>query len=153
MKCPVCRVVMTRVMYEGFAIQHCPQCLGHFVASQRVEFIKGRRSRPMQSLMEEVSAASGADSLDKLRCPGCGRQMAKHKLPPPADFYYDECGTCETMWYDGGELARLQLSYQISEQGKQSAELQRRMREMSQERRAELDANLASLPNLPIPDG
>lgn len=138
---------MTRVMYERFAIHHCPQCLGHLVGSARVEFIKGRRDKTLDELKAEVVAASGADSLARLRCPGCARQMEKFKLPPPADFYYDECGTCRQIWFDGGELARLKLSYQISEQGKQAGELQRRMREMTPERRAELRASLQALPD------
>lgn len=147
MKCPVCRVLMSRVMYERFAIHHCPQCLGHLVASGRVEFIKGRRDRTLDELKAEVIAASGADSLEKLRCPGCARQMEKFKLAPPADFYYDECGACRHIWFDGGELARLKLSYQISEQGKEAGELQRRQRETTPERRAQLQSKLRSLPD------
>lgn len=146
MKCPVCRVPMRRVMYERFAIHQCPQCLGHLIASGRVEFIKGRRDKTPDELMAEVDAASGADTLERLRCPGCGRQMQKLKLDPPADFYYDECGACQHHWYDGGELARLKLSYQISEQGKEAGELQRRLRELSPQRQAALRENLQALP-------
>lgn len=146
MKCPVCRIPTARVMYEGFMLPHCMQCKGHLVSCNRVEFIKGRRTKTLDELQAEVLAASGADAVEKLRCPGCNRMMEKLKEPPPADFYYDQCQACQWIWFDGGELARLKLTYQISQQGKEAAELQRRLREMTPERRAEFEANLAALP-------
>jgi len=72
--------------------------------------------------------------------------MTKRFLADPALFHLDTCRRCEPVWFDGGELARLQLSYQISPQGKDAAELQRRWREMPPERREEFEQNLARLP-------
>ena len=50
------------------------------------------------------------------------------------------------IWFDGGELARLQLGHEIRPQAREVAELERRHREMSPERRAEFEKNLANLP-------
>ena len=146
MKCPTCDTELARVPYEGLYVLRCEGCFGYLVASRRVEGIKRARRKSIHELMEETTAEGQADSEHPLRCPRCRRKMEKRFLADPALFHLDTCHRCELVWFDGGELARLQLSHEISPRGKDAAELQRRWREMPPERREEFEQNLARLP-------
>ncbi len=151
MKCPRCSTELTRVRYEGFPAFRCEQCYGYLVGRERLETIKHVQTRPVQQLKQEVLGESQGDSQDELRCPGCRGKMQKQFVQPPASIHVDLCTACRLVWLDGGELARLQLSHRISPQGLEEAELRRRYREMSPARRAQLEQNIASLPES-LPD-
>lgn len=148
-KCPCCAVKLTRVMRQGFGVFHCEQCHGHLVTSKRLRAIQCLRMTPVEELEQEVLSESGKDSKAILRCPECHHRMGKKVLRAPASFVLDVCDHCHTVWLDGGELARLQLTYRASQQGQEMAELQRRRQEMPPEQKAAVDKKLASLEDNP----
>ncbi len=147
MKCPVCSDELERVTYEGMSVQRCGQCRGVLAGRQRVEAIKRTREKPPKQLMDEAAREANADTEAKVRCPRCRAAMAKQRLPKPASFHIDTCAACKLIWFDGGELARLQLTYEISPQGREAAEFQRRLAEMTPEQKQEFEENLARLPD------
>jgi Zn-finger nucleic acid-binding protein len=71
--------------------------------------------------------------------------MKKRFIEAPASLHVDSCSDCKVGWFDGGELARLQLTYEISPQARYSAEFKRRHEEMTPERKAEFEENLQKL--------
>jgi Zn-finger nucleic acid-binding protein len=151
MNCPICEVELTRVIYQGFPVFHCGQCHGYLVSRQRMESISHSYVRPVEELKQETLEHHHDDTGQVLRCPGCRKRMRKQSLKPPASFNLDLCDACRFVWLDGGELARLQLAHRISPQGREAAELQRRYREMTPEQRAQLEQNIAKLPES-LPD-
>ncbi len=145
MKCPVCGSELKRLMYEGFAVFRCMGCHGYLLSDRRVENIKRSNKRAVELLKREVSEESGADTLEEIRCPRCRRKMQKKFIAAPASLHVDLCGDCEMSWFDGGELARLQLTHEISPGGRDAAEFRRRHEEMTPQRRAEFERNLQKL--------
>ena len=145
MKCPVCGSELKRLMYEGFAVFRCISCHGYLLSDRRVESIKRSANRNQETLKQEVTEESGTDTLEEIRCPRCRRKMKKKFIPDPASLHVDLCKDCEMSWFDGGELARLQLTHEISGRGRDAAEFRRRHEEMTPERKAEFEKNLEKL--------
>lgn len=137
--------------YEGLPVFRCDHCFGYLVGRQRMEGIRRIRKKSVEELKCETLAEIGEDTQQELRCPRCRGKMRKELLKEPMSFHIDTCGSCRLIWFDGGELARLQLDHEIRPQSKEAAELQRRHREMTPERRAEFEQNLAKLPEAESP--
>jgi Zn-finger nucleic acid-binding protein len=121
------------------------------VSEDRLASIKNRRDHSKEQLQSELDEATRADTRKIVHCPGCSMAMEKRNVKRPNPFSIDRCDECGLIWLDGGELATLQLAYEESDQGRESNELQRRMHEMSPERRAEFERNLTELPEPPNP--
>ncbi len=145
MKCPICSIKLKRIPYEGFTILQCPKCHGHLVSAGRLEGIKRADRRSVELLKQEITAHSASDTTEKIRCPRCRRAMKKQFIEAPASLHVDACRECETIWLDGGELARLQLAHEISVRGQDAAEFRRRQREMTPEQKAQFSRNLEKL--------
>ena len=45
----------------------------------------------------------------------CRRRMEKLKTRWTIGFSLDECDSCNLLWFDGGELALMQLQYEGSD--------------------------------------
>ena len=145
MKCPVCGSGMKRILYEGFAVFRCMNCHGYLMADRRLENIRRSDKRSVELLKQEVTEQSGGDTAEKIRCPRCHRVMKKKFIAAPASLHIDACRDCEMLWLDGGELARLQLSHEISARGRDAAEFRRRHREMTPEQKAQFEQDLEKL--------
>jgi Zn-finger nucleic acid-binding protein len=111
-----------------------------------MESVRRAQATSVSQLQDEVLAERRDDTDDPLKCPRCCAAMQKEFIEEPASFFIDTCRTCELVWFDGGELARLQLSYEISPKGREAAEFQRRLREMTVEEREQFERNLTLLP-------
>jgi Zn-finger nucleic acid-binding protein len=144
-RCPLCNVDLVRLTYEGLKIEQCASCRGVLVSDDRLAGIKTKRERSKQQLEAELDSSRKPDTAKRVRCPGCWEQMEKERCKKPQPFFIDRCEECRLVWLDGGEVAAVQLGYQASGPGRESRELQRRLAEMSPERRAEFERNLAEL--------
>jgi Zn-finger nucleic acid-binding protein len=149
--CPLCRIELVRLTYEGFGVTQCGSCRGVLVLEGRVGGIKARRERSIEQLGVEIENSSAEDTRTSVPCPSCSHAMYKHSINRPHRFSIDRCDKCHLVWLDGGELAKLQLAFEDSGAGEEASELKRRWDEMSPERRAEFERNLAKLPNPPNP--
>ena len=146
-KCPVCRdVPLVRVAYEGFPVFKCPDCKGYLVEQRRVRSIERARGHGTEELVREAKEERQADSQEVRLCPRCHQRMQKRALPAPASCRVDVCESCRMVWFDGGELARLQLWYESTAKGRDEAALRERLKGMSPQRRAEFERNLKKLP-------
>ena len=144
--CPVCSVDLARTDYEGFPVFKCGQCSGYLIANRRIEGIKRTRDRPSTELMQEAEAEAAQDSEERLRCPDCKARMRKKSLPQPAQFKLDVCEACELVWFDGGELAAIQLYYENSAKGRQQAQYQKRMASLTPSDQDRLQKQIDKLP-------
>ena len=145
MKCPTCSSELKRILYEGLPVFRCMKCHGYLLGENRVEGVKRARKRTAEQLKRDVAAEAGSDTEETIRCPRCRRKMRKRFLKEPAALHLDVCPECEHVWFDGGELARMQLTHEISAQGRDAAEHRRRIEEMTPEAKAEFQRNLSKL--------
>jgi len=147
-KCPACESPLTHETYEGFPVLHCGQCGGHLVPLRRLEPIKRLQKAPEEQLQQEAATFS-ADSQERLRCPRCNVRMRKEALDVPiVGLHQDVCDNCKLIWFDGGELALVQLVYEQTGAFANVDELRQRMRELeaSPERKAAFERALSELP-------
>jgi Zn-finger nucleic acid-binding protein len=145
MNCPVCSAPLRRILYEGFAVFRCMKCHGYLLGENRVEAAKRIRKETVEQLKQQVIDESRPDTKETIRCPRCRRKMEKRFVEAPAALSMDVCPDCTLVWLDGGELARLQLSHEISPAGRDAGERQRRLETMSPEAKAEFEENLSKL--------
>lgn len=154
MNCPICKgTKLQRSEYEGAKVHHCPDCKGYLVKRQRLSAIRNSLERSDEEFMEELAATAAVDSKQKLQCPSCTRAMTKQRRKVgPQTYYVDQCSSCSETWFDGGELAKMQLQYEGSEKGAEMFRFQKRLATMTDEERAELDARIARLGKAKILD-
>ncbi len=146
MKCPSCSSTLVRTEYEGFPVFRCDGCHGYLLARRRMGSIQKKQDKSIEHLKQETLAEAGEDTKDRIPCPRCRIRMKKEFLKEPAAFHIDTCKACQLVWFDGGELARLQLSHEISDRGQEAAEMKRRHDEMTPQRREQFERDLANLP-------
>jgi Zn-finger nucleic acid-binding protein len=72
--------------------------------------------------------------------------MGKELLKGSASFCIDKCPDCELVWFDAGELARLQLDYEATPREREATRFQDRHRQMNPEEKRQFEQHLARLP-------
>lgn len=146
MKCPICKVKLTRKKYEEVAIHQCGDCQGTLLKFNRLKQIENRRDKLEEELMDEM-VNSAEDSRQKLRCSGCMSTMEKRrKKIGPWDFAIDRCNKCQLIWLDAGELAKMQVIFEFSEKGEEAERFRQRLKNMTPAEKAEYEERIANLP-------
>ena len=77
--CPVCRIPLTFVDYEGLRVMTCADCGGHLLKLERLQAIQRLDHEPSEQLKEEAAEFNG-DVAGTIRCPGCMLPMRKQTL-------------------------------------------------------------------------
>lgn len=146
-KCPACGVGLVREQYEGQVLDRCPECDGMLVKVFSLEGIKRARGRTEGDLEAEAGQFT-ASSHAEVQCPQCFRQMGKETTNDPPFVEYDRCPSCKVVWFDPGELAMLQLSYESTDAARDAEQYRQRLCEVeaSPERKARFEQNVARLP-------
>ncbi|HUS40176.1 MAG: zf-TFIIB domain-containing protein [Pirellulales bacterium] len=147
MDCPLCSTELRRTTYEGLPLFACDTCSGYLVATNRVSAIERRREKNAEDLMQEAAPAKLKDNQEALRCPRCRGRMMKEFAKSPAEFHIDTCERCDVVWFDAGELALIQLTFEATAAGQDAARFQDRHRTMSSEEKQEFEQQLARLPH------
>lgn len=146
MKCPVCKVKLTRKKYEDVAIHQCESCHGNLLKFNRLKQIETRRDKNEQELMDELVNAA-EDNSQKIRCSNCMSNMEKRrKQIGPWDFTIDRCNKCQLIWLDAGELAKMQVVFESSEKGEEAERFRQRLKNMMPTEKAEYEERIANLP-------
>ncbi len=125
MDCPLCSTELRRTTYEGLPLFACDTCSGYLVATNRVSAIERRREKNAEDLMQEAAPAKLKDNQEALRCPRCRGRMMKEFAKSPAEFHIDTCERCDVVWFDAGELALIQLTFEATAAGQDAAQLPR----------------------------
>ncbi len=152
MKCPTCHVPLVREKYAGANVQDCPQCSGALLDTRRAEKIKRRVNKDLAQLTKEINETSSEDTKQEIRCPRCRAKMRKREIKQ-LQLFVDDCHQCDLSWFDGGELAALQLEFENDPQTVELNRMRKRLKEMTDEERAEYEANIAKLKDLGSPLG
>jgi len=141
MQCPTCESKLVRSKYLGANIRQCLDCNGMLLDSKRAKSIEKRINKDVELLVKEAEASDVNDAIVELRCPACRAPMDKEQIEE-LNFHVDECGNCDRVWFDGGELALLQLAFEIKPQRKELNRMRERIQNMTDEERAELKNEL-----------
>ena len=131
-------------------MMRCVECNGHLVALSRLERIKGSTEKSTDDLKNEASSDFKGDTIAQVKCPSCHFPMEKQQIAVPVlRLYSDYCNGCSLMWLDGGELALLQLGYQVSNKFLNAQELKLRMKafESDPERKARYEQCMKRMPS------
>ncbi len=147
-KCPICDVALEREVYEGFPIDSCPSCSGCLVRQSGVEGIKRTRQVDSAELVAEAQTFESSTQGD-VTCPACFRMMEKCTTLGFPKVEFDCCDGCTSIWFDPGELAMLQLTYEASSKGLAQTDMRARAEdfENSPERKRRFEENLAKCSN------
>jgi uncharacterized protein len=113
MNCPVCRVDMIVVEYEGVELDHCVKCRGVWFDRNELEYFLERAGLRIEDMHIEAAPNSGANSKSALavkekprRCPLCRKPMKKLTVGGADPLILDRCEHHGGYWFDGGELPR-----------------------------------------------
>lgn len=148
MDCPVCQQPLGRTNYEGTRVLQCEKCAGYLVARRRLRLIRTSRQLSPEDLAAEAEGQHRPDSDAAIRCPKCrDRRMKKERVRMSEDeaFMMDVCPKCDHVWFDGGELARLQIKFEKSAQAVDAFARQEQLQTMSEDRREALDEQIDRL--------
>lgn len=152
MDCPVCESKeLRRDRYEGVSIFRCDNCHGVLAEERRLRQIRVAQQRSTASLEHEAESEASLDTEDKLHCPRCrARRMVKEEVNVEsrhdASFTIDICHDCDSVWFDGGELARLQLDFEQSAQAVEAWRLKKLSEQRTPEEEKELEERIAKAP-------
>lgn len=148
-KCPVCDDGLVWVEYEGSRVMKCFACHGHLVDIAALERIKRNEGKSPDELSVEIEAESGQNSELELKCPRCRLTMKKvYESLSGFEIDLDVCKSCKMIWLDGGELAKLQLGYEATDQAIQTRVMKAKSDafEADPERQAQFAENVAKAP-------
>ena len=150
MKCRNCTAALKRIKYAGANVHECPNCFGHLVEKRSIARIEKRIDKDIDELKDEVLDSSGVDLAEKIRCPRCRNKMRKETVRKPG-FQIDECDNCDFVWFDGGELASLQLVYESKGQTQELNGMRERLESMTAAQRKAYEDRIANLVDLGSP--
>ena len=112
--CERCDNAMQTVYYEGIAIKLCFNCKGIFLNKKKLEAIE--ESQEIRIPEDTPKPMNGPEVLRS--CPTCSTVMAKRKHGKIRVTTVDYCEDCDGIWLDKGELASIQLGYEIAKTNK-----------------------------------
>ena len=149
MDCPNCDVSLDRVKYENVQVQQCPQCRGYLIRRNRLRLIKSTRDQSIEDLQAEAEAHQRPDTSEPIRCPRCRvDRMTKERIrvEDAYDFTLDFCQKCSNVWLDGGELARLQMTFESSAKAVEAYAYGQREVSRTEAEKREFEQRLAEMP-------
>lgn len=102
MNCPKCAVSMAPVDLEpGLRAYGCATCEGHWLDFACYHHWQQRAPDAIDSV--DIKNEAATDTENALICPACLRIMLKYRTTSKEPFVIDQCGTCNGVWFDGGE--------------------------------------------------
>ena len=108
MNCPVCRVDMIVVEYEGVELDHCVKCGGVWFDRDELDFLLDAAHLRVDDLHLKAAPREALDAAKEKprRCPRCRKRMKKIAVGGADPLILDRCERHGGYWFDGGELAR-----------------------------------------------
>jgi Zn-finger nucleic acid-binding protein len=110
MKCPVCETteMLSTYLEKTLPAHTCPTCGGIWVASTHYWTWLEEHSALLPK--EPDNAVSPSPTTDMKRagiCPWCGHLLLKYKVAHDIPFTLDQCGHCNSFWFDKHEWEAL----------------------------------------------
>lgn len=127
--CPVCRLPLNELYYEGVSVLKCGYCEGVFLPSSRISRILIRTDHTFSpetvrlagiAIKQREARTEGLyrnkqDNAWVFDCPNCGKKMRRQFFVYSYPVEIDRCPYCEGVWFDRQELEILQYIYENKE--------------------------------------
>ncbi|MGB9722051.1 MAG: M48 family metalloprotease [bacterium] len=127
--CPVCREWLIVQEYEGVYIWRCAFCNGLLVEKEKLPRIIAREEKGFSEKIKHIASLIRAEAkkkkprfkllietLDKRKCPKCGKPMTRKFYSYAYHIEIDECVECNLIWFDKDELEILQCLIEMEKQ-------------------------------------
>lgn len=88
-------------------MQRCTGCGGIFCSPQALVELKTAWKAEVALDSGDPKLGRSFDVVDDLSCPGCGATMDKVADPRQTHIWFEQCPTCDGMFFDAGELRDL----------------------------------------------
>ena len=103
--CPVCSTRLVKGAVAEVRVLHCATCRGILAGrdafSTIVRFLRAQASGEP----DPVRPLNRHHLEREIACPYCGQRMDTHPYYGPGNVVVDNCGRCDVIWLDCGELA------------------------------------------------
>ena len=114
--CPRCHVALSPQQQGDITLESCERCHGQWLEPDDLKaIIEGT------VLLETGPAVrTGIDLTDvqeDASCPHCGVAMQPFNYAGDSGVILDKCADCGGIWLDGGELEKVRLVVEASEEG------------------------------------
>lgn len=138
-RCPVCKIQIERIPYEGVGVHHCGKCGGYWLTKISLDAVLHRRELVMPPAVQAqmLKLAEESNTIRKLVCLVCGVEMLKTPFKQWTVVQLDRCPRCDGLWFDRGELEKCQLIWERYQDDPDAADPTGVLR-----RKAEIDAEL-----------
>jgi Zn-finger nucleic acid-binding protein len=106
--CPRCSAPLAKSLLDGdHVVEHCEQCRGLLLPrSTFAEAVTRRRARESGPPAPPVPI-DPRELKRVVACPSCRAQMDVHPYYGPGNVVIDNCGRCDLIWLDVGELKQI----------------------------------------------
>lgn len=120
--CPRCRADLAAAAYEDVSVETCQQCGGYWLTQPALKQIIDTREQEWNA--KDLEAIKNAPrmpvALDEIRerlpCPVCGEAMEPFNFSGDSGILLDRCGRCGGIWLDRGELEKVQMVVEASDE-------------------------------------
>ena len=103
MKCPRCKVELTRKMFENHPVDACGKCGGLWVHRHQLNELLDESHGDVES--SSIDSREHKDKFPAAKCLSCdNRIMKKINFMEFSDIIIDYCPGCGSFWIDGQEL-------------------------------------------------
>ena len=107
MQCPKCDVAMNAFTYMEVEIDRCPQCAGVWLDKGEMQTIL---DKGLGNIIDMPSSAEREKAIEmdakSGHCRRCNKAM--FNMPGADNIRFDWCQGCDAVFFDAGELAKLQ---------------------------------------------
>lgn len=122
MDCPKCAVPLEVVNYEGVQVDRCKQCKGVWLDDgEIVKIVQTKQQTFDKNLITETLGQGFAGIPDHqqqkaVNCPKCQSPMKPVNYDYSSGIILDRCPQGHGIWFDGGELEKVQIVREQSEE-------------------------------------
>ncbi|MCX7705637.1 MAG: zf-TFIIB domain-containing protein, partial [bacterium] len=124
--CPICSEWLIVQEYEGLYIWRCAFCDGLLVKKDELPKIIMREEIEFSEEIRHIASIIRTEAkkkklkfkllietLDKRKCPKCGKSMTRKFYSYAYHIEVDECTDCNLLWFDKNELEILQCMIEM----------------------------------------
>jgi Zn-finger nucleic acid-binding protein len=106
--CPTCSIPLEGGVFGASRFEECPQCAGVWILEQALKAIESGSAHNLEQLDSmETPAHPVTPTASERACPACGQTMQRFRFLVTTNIELDRCETCEGLWVDDGELAKM----------------------------------------------
>lgn len=105
--CPLCRATLVSAAAHGMPMLACSRCYGVLIEQSVFATLVSHIRAEARGAGRRLTPWNTKELERQLCCPHCGQQMETYRYYGPGSIIIDRCPSCNVIWLDSGELARI----------------------------------------------